>query len=386
MSDPCFRITCADMRIRTEITPIPSAGEGIALYRLRLTMPEKMSPPSVRIAWEEPMAGILSVWTPAERFDRALEKEANFSRFHYGAPMLSVIGEGDVNHATVAVSDAESPLEIGFRLLDLSKKDAVEYSINLFPQNMYAVLSYETLIRIDTRPVPFWQAIGEVYGFWKAAGYEIPQPPAGAEDPLYSTWYSCWQNPKAGKLLPDLKAAAALGFRTVILDDGWQFEGEDGDYYSKCGEWQPAPDKFPDFGAFVRGVHALGMKLLVWFSVPHMGKNTRLFEAFKDKLLEVDDFMKAGILDIRRPDVRAFLIGHYRRFLTEYDIDGFKFDFIGSFGNEPDGVPYDPAVMDCETVSSAVQTLLREIDKALSAVKPGLLYEYRQSYNVIVKL
>ncbi len=381
MSDPRFRITCADKRVRTEIMPVSGPQDGVALYRVRVTLPEKMTPPAVRIAWEEPMVGILNVWTPVERFERSLEKEANFSRFHYGAPMLSAIGEGDVNHATVALSDAEDPLEIGFRLKDLSRTDTVEYTVTLFAQRMYAICSYETLIRIDTRPIPFYQAIGEVYGFWKTAGYEIPQPPAEAEDPLYSTWYSCWQNPRADRLLPDLKAAAELGFRTVILDDGWQFSGEEGDGYAKCGEWQPSPEKFPDFGAFVRGVHELGMKLIVWFAVPFVGKESPLFERFWDRLLEiVGEPLETGILDIRYPEVREFLIGHYRRFLTDYGIDGFKFDFIGSFGDEPESIPYDPAVMDCETVSSAVRTLLREIDTELGAIRPGLLYEYRQGY------
>ena len=381
MPDIRFSIFCADGRLKTELIPVPCPEEGVSLYRVQVTCAEKLAPPPVRIAWEEPMAGFVSVWMPLSRFDRAIEREANFSRFHYGAPVLAAIGEGDRNRATISLADAGTPTEIGFGLKDLARSDNVEYTVTLFAQTTPAIRSYETLLRIDRRPLPFYETVRSVYErLWKPAGYVIPQPPAAAEDPLYSTWYDFWQNPRADLLLPDLKIAAELGMRTVILDDGWQFDGETGDYYSLCGEWQPSREKFPDFGAFVRGVHELGMKLLVWFSVPFIGKNTSLFETFRGKYLEIDDFMKVGVLDIRRPELRAFLIGHYRRFLEDYGIDGFKFDFIGSFGDTPDSVPYDPAVMDCETVPEAVLKLLREIDEALGAVKPGLLYEYRQGY------
>ena len=381
MSDFRFSVSCDDARVRAEVSPLPCAEEGVSLFRIRVVFPEKMPPPPVKVTRKVPMLGVVAVWTPSARFDRSVEREPNFSRFHYGAPILAAIGEGDRNRATVSLSDAVNPVELSLFTRDLAFGDVLEYTVTLFAQKTDALLDYETVLRIDERPLPYYETIGDVYArLWKPAGFVIPEPPAGAFDPLYSTWYNSWQNPRADRLLPDLKAAAGLGFRTVILDDGWQFEGEDGDYYAKCGDWQPAADKFPDFGAFVRGVHAYGMKLMVWFSVPYIGMSSTSFETFRGRYLEVDEFMKAGVLDIRYPEVRAHLIRHYRRFLTDYDIDGFKFDFIGSFGGTPDSIPFDPARMDCETVVDAVQTLLREISDALGPIKPGLLYEYRQGY------
>jgi alpha-galactosidase len=123
------------------------------------------------------------------------------------------------------------------------------------------------------------------------------------------------------------------------------------------------------------------MKLMVWFAVPFIGVDSPLFERFEGKYVYVQrGIMNEGTLDPRYPEVREFIIGNYKRFLTEYGIDGFKFDFIDSFGGWGDEPKYDPEKMDCETVSGAVNLLMTEIVEELGKIKPDLLYEYRQNY------
>ena len=65
--------------------------------------------------------------------------------------------------------------------------------------------------------------------------------------------------------------------------------------------------------------------------------------------------------------------------MQDYDIDGLKLDFIDSFhAGDTTAEPNDS--MDCPTVEEAVHRLLTEIEEELAAVKPGLLFEYRQNY------
>ena len=90
--------------------------------------------------------------------------------------------------------------------------------------------------------------------------------------------------------------------------------------------------------------------------------------------------MNAAILDPRYPKVREAIISNYRRFLLDYGIDGFKFDFIDAFMPNSITPPYDSTVMDCETAQEAVLRLMDEIERDLGAIKTGLLYEYRQCY------
>lgn len=379
-----FQIRCENSEIRTDVIPI-SCENSISLYRICVAFPKKMSPQPVHIIWEEDMVNLLHIWHPLCYTDHSMHQwfGATQSRscFHCGAPVLSSITAGGINRQTVATSDPITPTSIRFWIDDLAQKNKVCYSVVLFDGFCDGLESYEVTLRIDTRPQHFSAAVQDVYPWWRECGWDIPAPPAAAEDPLYSSWYNFHQAPNSERLLADLKIAADLGFKTVILDDGWQFPGPSSGDYRLCGQWQMSPDKFPDFKAFTDAVHALGMKLLVWFAVPFIGIESPLFETFADKFLYVDHgLMNAGTLDPRYPEVRQFVIAGYRRFLEDYDIDGFKLDFIDSMLPRSETSPYNPATMDCETSAEGVRQLLTEIETELSAIKPDLLFEYRQGY------
>jgi len=218
-----------------------------------------------------------------------------------------------------------------------------------------------------------------VYPWWTEYGHVVPPCPAAAEDALYSTWYSCYQNPVGSDILADLEVAAEAGFRTIILDDGWQIEGESEGSYAPCGDWIVAKDKFPDFKAFADGVHALGMKLMVWFAAPFVGIKSKAYARFEGKYLNPLNGHGTGIVDPRYPEVREYLKETYKRFIRDYDIDGFKLDFIDNFG--PNAATMEPKEgMDFPTVEAATKRLLDEITEELAELKPDLLYEYRQGY------
>ena len=379
-----FRITCKNPEIQTEITPLP-AEEGISLYRVNVHLPRKMKPEPVAITWWEDMCNILHVWHPLAGSHHAMHQWFGSTKvrscFHFGAPVISTIGDGGKNVQTVATSDPITPTLLEFWIDDLPQKNQVCYAVTFFDGICNEITDYEAVIRVDTRALPYYETLQEVYPWWKSCGWEIPAIPAAAEDALYSSWYNFHQAPDCTRLLNDLKIAAELGFKTVILDDGWQFPGPSCGDYRLCGAWEVSEDKFPNFKAFADEVHALGMKLIVWFGMPFIGTESPLFETFRDKYLYVEtSILNAAILDPRYPEVREAIISNYRRFLVDYDIDGFKFDFIDAFMPNSITPPYDPAVMDCETAQEAVLRLMNDIEEGLGAIKSDLLYEYRQCY------
>ncbi len=382
MSERIFSISKGNAEdVRVE--PV-SAENGVKVYRVTMTFPEDTVPSRVHIDWEEPMVNVLHVWHSTGGRDRAMRQwfaaTSTHSDFCFGAPVLCTIGEGGRNTETVAVSDPCTPLNISYAVKDLDQRDTVGYTVSFFTGNCSAVSEYTADIRIDRRPVPYDEAIQSVSPWWAAYGYDFPSCPATAEDALYSSWYNFHQAPDAERLLADLKIAADLGFRTVILDDGWQFAGPSSGNYSMCGAWEVSPDKFADFKTFTDGVHDLGMKLMVWFSVPFVGYDSPVYADFAEKLLYTSDGLRAGVVDPRYPEVRAFIKDTYKRFLRDYDIDGFKLDFIDSFRPGNLTAEYDADIMDSETVEVAVHLLLDEITEELAELKPDLLFEYRQNY------
>jgi alpha-galactosidase len=61
---------------------------------------------------------------------------------------------------------------------------------------------------------------------------------------MYSTWYSFHLGLSADRVEEQCRLAKDIGCGGVIVDDGWQTETVDRGY-SSCGDWEPAPTKFP---------------------------------------------------------------------------------------------------------------------------------------------
>lgn len=167
----------------------------------------------------------------------------------------------------------------------------------------------------------------------------------------------------------------------LIVDDGWQTD-DNRRGYAYCGDWEISKRRFPDMRAHVERIHRLGMKYLVWFSVPFVGDRSRNRERFRDKVLYRIPALETAVLDPRFPEVREFLISTYVKTLREWDIDGFKLDFIDSFRFEGE----DPAIRenyagrDFKSLPEAVNRLLSETRSRLERIRPGILIEFRQSY------
>jgi len=378
-----FEIKTEASGVKTEIIPV-SDENGITVYRFTADRAEKTVPSSIEVCWEEPMEDLLHVWTPLGGWDHAMRqwfgRTENRACFYCGAPVLCIIGPDDENRETIAISDGDTHTSLTHCILDLPQRFTVQYSAVFFAGDCDPVEHYEALIRIDSRHIPYYKAIGEVNSFWEKAGFVHPDCPENAELPLYSSWYNFHQAPNSDKLLTELELAKDIGFRTFILDDGWQFEGPTLGDYSLCGVWKMSPDKFSDFAGFTRRVHEFGIKVIVWFSVPFIGINSPLYKQFEGKYLYKRDWpLNAAVLDPRYPDVRRFLTGTYARFLREYDIDGFKLDFIDSFAPGELTAPFG-GEMDVVTIQDGVKRLLDEIRDELGSIKPDLMFEYRQPY------
>lgn len=87
-------------------------------------------------------------------------------------------------------------------------------------------------------------------------------------------------------------------------------------------------------------------------------------------------------LDPRFPEVRDYLIGLYEKALREWDLDGFKLDFIDTFeirGEDP-AVAENYAGRDFKSLPEAVDVLLSETMRRLRAIKPEVMIEFRQRY------
>ena len=358
------------------------APDGAEILRVRLSAPEAAQPPAFDVAFVAAQGGVRWIWTSGQDVP-VLPPEWGgkmSSQIATQTPVLVLAGGDGRSRLSVACSEAVRRVDWRFGLYE---EDALVHVRLSFFQEAEAPLSaWETEIRLDAAASDWADAVRSASDWICARPEYAPMPvPDAAFDPLYSTWYGYHQDVHDAELEREFAEAAALGMKTLIVDDGWQTE-DTGRGYAFCGDWEPAPSRFPDFRAHVDRVHALGMKYAIWYSVPFVGVKSRAAARFAGKILSKRENMGALVLDPRFPEVREFLASTYERAVRDWNLDGLKLDFIDSFvAPVPDPAAAENwAGRDVRSVPEAVRVLMTEVRRRLEAVRPGILIEFRQSY------
>jgi len=357
------------------------AKEEIENDLLVLTLTLKSSrpavPPPFSVNWNFPSVDIHAFWNTNVDVDKhSYYKNRVSSKAASQAPVLVFLNNKDQNRFTVACSDALNQIDLNSYIRE---EDVRFYcSVHLFREKTPAMSEYTLRLRIDRRQVPFYVALREVSAWWADQENYLPAPvPDSARMPMYSTWYSFHQNITADDVVSECRLATEMGFEAVIVDDGWQtLDSQRG--YAYTGDWKP--ERIPDMRTFVDRIHRLGMKFLLWYSLPFIGEKAENYERFKGKYLRYWEGQGAYILDPRYPDVREYIIGTYEKALKEWDLDGFKLDFIGFFTAVEDTVMTREQGRDYASVNDAVDRLMTDIMSRLRAADPDIMIEFRQRY------
>jgi len=350
---------------------------GVELVHLRIESDEAVRPPVFRLSWSHPLVSVHGFWHSGAGYDKGLRVDWGkgfYSKATSGAPVGCLYDLKGRNRLTFALSDALNPITFHAGVHEESGEAGCW--VRLFDEPLAPLSVYEATLRLDTRDLPYHEALSDVSRWWAGLpGYEPAGVPETARLPMYSTWYSFHQDLDPGRVEEQCRLAKELGCEAVIVDDGWQTTSNERGY-AYTGDWEPAPEKIPDMRAHVDRVHVLGMKFLLWYSVPFVGLHSKTWERFSGMLLEEIERLGAGVLDPRFPEVREFLIETYESALREWDLDGFKIDFVDSFGNSQEtggGRDYDG-------VPEAVDRLLEDTIVHLRRIKPEVMVEFRQSY------
>lgn len=356
------------------------AGDGVHLVAVVLTRAEAALPPRLTLRWSLPCADLHARWSgdcaatvgsfPPEWAGAPVKGRACSQ-----APVLCLHSEGGENRLTVAIDDAVhlSQLHAGVREEDGTMRCRAEVFAGALPP----AAACRMRLRLDLRPIPWHAAVDAVAAWWEAAYAPLPVPAAGRE-PMYSTWYSLHQAVDAPAVEAQCALARELGCTAVIIDDGWQtLDGNRG--YAYCGDW--LPERIPDMAGMVRRLHGIGMRVLLWYSVPFVGYKAAAHARFAGRYIRDIDRLQTSTLDPRFPEVRDFLIGLYAAALRAWDLDGFKLDFVDAFWIDP-GTPEAAARpgMDIDDLDEAVVRLMTDIMRELKRLKPDVLIEFRQSY------
>jgi len=368
-----FHLSCS-----TEGVEIAQVFNESNVHTYQITIVNLQHQRDVLLEFRLPALNIMGVWKSnallSKRLQADWELEHLNSRVSVDAPVVSVFTQHDDNFITFALSDAVNLATMNARIRE---EDGFIYGrIELLKEPVESGKNYSTQLRVDFRPLHFSQVLQETAHWWSEF-YPPMHAPQSCYYPIYSTWYSYHQNLVPESLLAECSAAYEMGFRTIIVDDGWQTQ-DNSRGYDYTGDWEP--QRIPQMEEFVGQVHDLGMKFMMWYSVPFCGKKSAAYQDFKGKFL-TENHRWAPVFDPRYPEVRSFLISKYLQAVEQWSMDGLKLDFIDDFRVYPETDLNPHPDRDYNSVNKAVEQLLSEIVEALQAVRPEIMIEFRQQYT-----
>ncbi|WP_053985893.1 glycoside hydrolase family 36 protein [Niameybacter massiliensis] len=342
----------------------------------------KISKENLKIKWHMTAMGMHYRWHSKINLIKACTldwfKNINMSNALTGAPVECMMDFNNTNKLTWAFSDTIHQTKITSLIVEESGQ--VCCTLELFKDKVLEGKPYTAELRIDTRNIPYYEALQGVEKWWGTYEYNKPAfVPECANKPMYSTWYTYHQKLSSQELIDECRQAKKYGCEAIIVDDGWQTD-DNNRGYAYCGDWEVATSKIPDMRTLVEEVHQIGMKFMVWYPVPFIGTKSKNFERFKDMLVTyiTDEW---AVLDPRYKEVREFIIETYEKALLDWDLDGFKLDFIDEFVVNGDDYPEPNEKRDIEGLLEASDKLLKECLMRLRKIKPDVMIEFRQTYT-----
>ena len=166
----------------------------------------------------------------------------------------------------------------------------------------------------------------------------LPRTAATAAQPLpkprpviYNSWEATEMKVSEAGQMALAEKAAALGVSRFVMDDGWF--GQRKDDHAGLGDWYVNAGKFPHgLKPLVDRVHQLGMDFGLWVEPEMVNPDSDLYRKHPDWVLNFPGRPRSEqrnqlVLNLARPDVRAYLFGFLDKLLSENEIAFLKWDY-----------------------------------------------------------
>jgi alpha-galactosidase len=357
------------------VCTMTSTQDGVAILSLDWTAKPGCQAP--HLTWRWPLAMPVTEWRPASEHVTVLSASwagpVEIDTVD-GAPVGSLVDLNDDNVLTYALSIAGANVDAVFGVEEETNNCLVTLTV---PARASGLGGGSFQLRIDSRQIHFAEVLADVDNWWQEQlAHELLPVPAQASSPAYSTWYSMHQHITPDAIRAQAVQAGKMGFEAIVVDDGWH-TADTGRGYAYCGDWEPSP-VFADMRGHVRDIQQLGLKYVLWYAPPLLGKNSRAAQALADYTLGWNEGLGAYVLDPRFPQVRQYLADVVLRGIADFGLDGVKLDFLDHFARFTER-PREGT--DCANVSEGVERLLQAIIAQGRELRADLLIEFRQPYT-----
>ena len=160
----------------------------------------------------------------------------------------------------------------------------------------------------------------------------LPNAPHPKPRPvIYNSWEATEMNVSEAGQEAMAEKAATLGIDRFVMDDGWF--GKRKTDHAGLGDWYVDPDKFPNgLRPLIEKVHSLGMDFGLWVEPEMVNPDSDLYRKHPDWILNFPgrprtELRTQTVLNLARPDVRAYVFGFLDKLLSENQIAFLKWDY-----------------------------------------------------------
>ncbi|MGC8549809.1 MAG: alpha-galactosidase [Acidobacteriaceae bacterium] len=193
---------------------------------------------------------------------------------------------------------------------------------------------------------------------------------------LYDSWEATGFNVDVAGQEKLAEEAASIGVERFVMDDGWF--GERNTDHAGLGDWWPNPKKFPNgLKPLIDKVHSLGMSFGIWVEPEMVNPDSQLYRKHPDWVLNFPGRPRSEarnqlVLNLARPDVKAYVFHVLDHLLSTNDISFVKWDYNRNWA-EP-GWPAVPADQEKEVYVKYIRNLYA-IFRELRARHPNVEFE-----------
>lgn len=160
----------------------------------------------------------------------------------------------------------------------------------------------------------------------------LPQSPNPKPRPvIYNSWEATGFSVDEAGQEALAEKAASIGVERFVMDDGWF--GQRKDDHAGLGDWYVNQQKFPNrLKPLIDKVHSLGMDFGLWVEPEMVNPDSDLYRKHPDWVLNFTGRPRTEernqlVLNLARPDVRAYVFHFLDDLVSHNDIAFLKWDY-----------------------------------------------------------
>lgn len=327
------------------------------------------TPPSFNVSVKFPREKINQIWNSKTWSNKSFFSMPSYDRAAADFSIISGLTINDQNQITLTCKDAYQARFVSSNIRE--DKDSIVFNLGFFEDNppLSTLQDYQAEVLLDFRNIHFSKAIFDASYWFLEDEFKKGVPSVDTTNvPVFSTWYPMHRNIPLENITKELDSLRTFNFKSVLVDDGWQALVN-----MKIDTAYSYDEKsYKTMNLFKQKCIEMHLPLYLWYSIPFMGGNPVILKKFEGKYIRYRAPRQMYVLDPRYAEVRKHLVSTYANFLTEWQFDGYWFDFLKGFYPKEGALIENDKGRDFVSIGLAVDTLYADMEARLKAINPKI--------------